>query len=181
MDDAEATVVKQRGDTIERPAQAVSPNPNEPSPAIDFLHTFLGEAPWPLVAISPTTRDIKAALFSPAPERDADADGWIKKFNDAGYGIYYGANPLKPDAPRAAKAKKDARRGRDAPVGRSGPPQRPRGRSARRLARRQAEGAGERHAFQHPAADVDNRLGARFSASVAIARTDLPRRRRRER
>jgi hypothetical protein len=81
--------------------------------AVIFLKQFLGDAPWPLVAIKPrdpgagpdATSDIKAHTFSASPKREAMATEWIDRYNREGYNLYFAPNSLK--RPLNKKAMKD--------------------------------------------------------------------------
>jgi hypothetical protein len=61
--------------------------------AITFLELFLGDAPWPLVAIN--DQNVKAYTFPNSPERGSIAAEWIGRHNRGGYNVYFAPNPLK--------------------------------------------------------------------------------------
>jgi AAA domain-containing protein len=69
----------------------------------DLLCLFHGDRPWPLVAINGETRDIKIADMEKSETREQEAVAWATNVNAAGYGIYFGINPLKEPVGRKAK------------------------------------------------------------------------------
>jgi uncharacterized protein (DUF927 family) len=72
--------------------------------ATEFLLTFFGDAPWPLIAIR--YGDINATTFSNTAKREVAAVEWIQRWNDKEhYDLYFAINPLK--TPLCRKASKD--------------------------------------------------------------------------
>jgi hypothetical protein len=66
--------------------------------AIIFLDQFLGDAPWPLIAIKPRgsgASDIQAYTIPKSPQREEVATEWIGHHNREAYNVYFGPNPLK--------------------------------------------------------------------------------------
>lgn len=73
---------------------------NEPVPFSfdEVLDFFCEDRPWHLQAILPRKGAkalIEFADFPLAPSRTVDAEKWCRYWNDLGYGIYFGINPLK--------------------------------------------------------------------------------------
>jgi hypothetical protein len=76
--------------------------------AIVFLDQFLGDAPWPLVAIKPRDQaspEIVVNTIRQGPKRNEITTEWIGRHNSKGYNIYFSPNPLRH--PLRKKATKD--------------------------------------------------------------------------